>query len=363
MRKLADGQADEIKNFLESQPSSLGVCDADYAPLFAKTSIDARLAIGYLDYADTSKPELNTQLSAVYFNQYDPGIGAVRAVGPNSPLFGILAYSQALRIIQSPCSDANASLACGFEKTEAPGEYRRNIPAPGGGSVEIKLRVTQAAASIFHDLNDNGGALSAIQQAFTAASEENFFNGLRQADIVLYLGHARNGGGPDFSVVVRDEYKHPDYLNHYKPLAPGFHKTQDALRERRETRSDSPFFLGLHACRSSQLFGSALRSLAPNMWTLTTGDLTYMPALLAGALGSLDAIMRRQCYSNFIRSATLPPKVAGNPVHERSPLAIGEDVQLDDRRAAATDERQPQPNELRPSQSRPNGLRPKKNSR
>lgn len=323
----------DIRRHLNSIPSSNGACDSEYQPLFAKGAVDVRLNIGYMDFSIDGGP--------VSFDTWVPQIGRSVTIGPNSPVSPFM-YEQVIDLLTGPCVP-NGSAICGFQRIGPEGVFAKAVPGPNGQPTIFRVTVTQAAASIFHDMNDVGGSLSYLQSQYTERADDNFFGGLRTADIVAYVGHARNGGGPDNRVVVRKPDLHADYAGHYKnPAAAdrgggfeGARRMREALSSRRQSGTESPYLLAIMACRSSQLFASGIHAEAPGARLAMTGDITYGPSLLTGALAAIDSSMRRQCRDNFLRAIELPQGTATVPNYGRTSKAVGDSFQLIEPRAAS----------------------------
>ena len=294
---------------LNSPRFSGPTCDADYVRLFSKEAIDARLAIGYFDYVNDATDSVRYVVS--FNNETSLTIG-------DNVVFSPFIYAEAMSMLQRPCDPSGTGTQiCGFHGFG--GRLEKQIPGISGqGSVTFRLRVTQAAASPFHhELNTGGGRLAGLQDRMSAECEDNFFGGLGEADVVAYMGHARNGGGPDCRPTVLNAIGHPDYADHYKVARPGFHQMVDSLKLR--SSLGAPFMVSIMACLSQVWFGEDLRKVAPQSRLVLTGDLMDNNALLTGALASLDAVMRRQCPEAIDGEATLPPGIAflPNPVRVR----------------------------------------------
>ena len=318
------GYAD-ISRWLNNPAHAGATCDEDYARLYSKPVIDVRLAIGYLDYLAplTLGGGVNFTLPR---SSYAP-LTADADMGRNMSLSPFV-YSAVMTILQRPCSPGGAQV-CGFRQTGRDGVLEKQVAGLGGqGAVTFRIRVTQSSASPFYDLNT--GRLSGVQAQLEGDSEDNFFNGLRDADIVLYIGHARNGGGPDFRVVVVDGGGHANYNGHYRGGPRAFADRERMYTALRSRGDGGPPVLALMGCLSAAHWGGTLNQIAPGSRKWLAGDVSHTPTLTNGALAALDAAMRRQCLDKSRGAAVLPAGYAGNPGAEGHASARGGEIQIFD---------------------------------
>ena len=197
------------------------------------------------------------------------------------------------------CPNADRRL-CGFTEKRSAAERVRNGETlltrqleVQGRSVEVRITLTYASASPFYERNL--GALKSKQERYTRTSEENFFGGLRSADYVFYVGHSRNGGGPDFNPPrLLAATGKPDYLGYYRKFFPGRNRMMQELAK----TSNGNVTVGLFSCESNLHFRSRLLGQNPKQPAIltigTTGSLDYFD-VLRGSLGYLEGILRGTC--------------------------------------------------------------------
>ena len=121
----------------------------------------------------------------------------------------------------------------------------------------------------------------------------------------LGKGHARSGGGPDFFPPIYLSGSHVNY-SEYRRTQPGLRATLNALNG---TSSPAPV-VGLLSCKSTGLFSRQIKAAAPNSLLITADDLFDYNEILPTAFATLEAILSRQCGSDFdrvIRSAVTNP--------------------------------------------------------
>lgn len=125
-----------------------------------------------------------------------------------------------------------------------------------GKSQSMVLAVTMAYSSA--NTSDAKNLNSTTQLKYTKNAEDVFFGGIKgekaPCEICVYYGHARAGGGPDFSPVPldwRDSEGEPNY-SIFKKNRPGYKKLLLSLRE----SVKKPALVGIYGCRSRPLFWS-----------------------------------------------------------------------------------------------------------
>lgn len=252
---------------------------------------DIRYALGYFDYPTGSNPIVEHGLDWGIAVSADEGI----AVGIR-------------KVLTRKCTSEDRRL-CGFREI-TPQEDRirrgktvltRDIEI-GDRKVEARMTLTYASASPFYERNLT--LLKAKQDRYTEASDENFFGGLRNADAVIYMGHARNGGGPDFNPPRLTPDKHVDYYGYYRKQFPGMFRMLKELK----ANSNKEIFLGLFSCDSKLHFGRRLLTQNPKQRVVLTlgGEavLNYADTFLV-SMGYIEGLLRGRCGASLEAYARL----------------------------------------------------------
>ncbi len=242
--------------------------------------IDIRYALGYFDDS--------TGHNMIYSNQdwgsspsYDEGV----AVGIR-------------KVMTEPCQNSSRRM-CGFTELSSASERLRNGATVlsrqmdlHGRSVEVRMTLTYASASPFYARNKT--VLREKQERYTRASEENFFGGLRKADFVIYQGHSRVGGGPDFNPPRLTRAGKPDYVGYYQKLFPG----RTRLIEEMRNGGNKDMTLGLFSCDSNMHFISKVKGANKNQRMILTlggeGFVTY-PEAVNVSMAYLEGLLRGSC--------------------------------------------------------------------
>lgn len=268
-------------------------CSAFHALTTEDRVIDIRYAFGYFDSSDHG----NTIYDGLDWGRstsIDEGVAlAVRGV------------------MLDKCPN-DARRLCEFQELTSLADRLRNgetvlsrMMEVQGRQVEVRVTLSYASASPFYDRNT--GELKAKQQRYTEASEQSFFGGLRVADYVFYVGHSRNGGGPDFNPPRLMANGHADYMGYYRKAFPG----RDRMMRELGNASNKNTMVGLFSCDSNLHFrGRLLTQNAKRRALLTigtTGSLDYFD-VLRGSVGYLEGLLRGTCGGALDDFARVTPK-------------------------------------------------------
>lgn len=252
-------------------------CQATYARIFNQRRMVINVGLGYFDQ------------SRGYPYVYDG-----KSYGLNAALDSF-AYSAFVKILTAPCRGQGQ--ACGFtihpRSSSHPLELYKSLGPPFPISVALILQHGSASWNHEENLSSSSG-----QQQTSAQSESLFFDQICNADVSLYMGHSRNGGGPDFRPPVLLANGHPNYKGYYEKSRPGLNRLLQNLR-----RSDCrrPMLLAISSCLSERHFGIALENAAPGMGLALSGNSELMPYsdILKSGLAVIDSALRFQCAGSF----------------------------------------------------------------
>lgn len=275
-------------------------CRAFYEKLYERPELDVRVAFGYMDAPPDEGPMI--------VDGVDYGL--------NYALDGH-ARAAFTSWIQRGCSK-NQRLCDFREQADDPDLYVKKGPRP------VRLRVTHASASPVHSRNVEGGDLHDLQFRFTRRAEENFLGGLGQADAVLYLGHARGGGGPDFAPPVLLRNRHVNYNGYYRRVKPGVKKLVSFLRgAQRPAR-----VIGLLSCKGTGLFVDRfeLATIAPESMFVTAPSLTGYKANLLTTIVVFDSLLNGRCLAEI---RTMLDRVEAFAEIGGEPAALSELIDFD----------------------------------
>ncbi|MES3037761.1 MAG: hypothetical protein V4736_07635, partial [Bdellovibrionota bacterium] len=169
--------------------------------------------------------------------------------------------------------------------------FVKKIKSPTGQKVTVEIRSEFPSVTPYYLRNT--GEFAPQQQARSEASRQAFMSALRTDDAVFYVGHSRNGGGPDFYPPKLLPNGHANYAGHYQVLKAGVKDMLSAIKD----RGEAPPMLGMMSCLSEAWFGAKLAAASPHTAYLFTqhdkliGIHEHFNAMVA----VMDGMMRFQC--------------------------------------------------------------------
>ncbi len=255
------------------RPADLSKCEPMYKNSLKNEVMDIRYALGYFD-ASTGEDIVWRRKNYGY-----------------SPSLDIGMYNALLAIFSGPCPRNSDRMLCEFQQAVSENgltvlEKRINLFGKS-----ITARITLTHSSISESYQDNRTSYKDQQSYLSAKSEKNFIESIGVADIVIYNGHSRNGGGPDFNPPVLDSTLHPNYSGYYKVQRPGIKKVLEAFKKRPNNHSVVGFF----SCSSRSHFYNAIAKASPNQRLILSSDaVDYMDSMRA-SLGYLEGFLQGYC--------------------------------------------------------------------
>jgi hypothetical protein len=196
----------------------------------------------------------------------------------------------------SPCRDQFDRL-CGFSE-DASGVLHKQIEGVDGENVNVGLRLR--ASSVSSDDNANRVSLKDRQTQATAASRAEFARSLKEDDVVFYIGHARNGGGPDFRPPLLNGEGKVDLLR-YQTKKEGLKLMTAGLA--RATRLK---LLGVFACLSNRHFSDSLLRVRSDVGYLLAGEVTKPTPMNFALWGVLHSVLGRSCEKAMAAAVSVP---------------------------------------------------------
>jgi len=272
-------QVDQNKEVqhLTSDPNTALSCKPVFKNILKNGVMDIRYALGYFD---------DSQGNDVVYEGVNYGI---------SPSLDIQIYNALREYLILPCATATQKM-CGFVESNDPltglVKLSKNIDL-FGSPVEVVMTLTHASASESFIKNTN--ELAAEQNRLALQSEQSFFDQIGIADVLIYNGHSRNGGGPDFRPPILDKTLHVDYNGYYEVKKIGINRVLKQIRQ--QPNKDS--ILGLFSCYSHKHFYKSLLKANPKQkLVLSTNTIDYFDSLYA-SLGLMEGLLRGQCGENL----------------------------------------------------------------
>ena len=246
-------------------------CQEAYRKTFAKGVVSVRMAFGYKDASPA------------------------RFVGDRHER---LAFVQRLL---APCLFPRDQ-ACGFARDpENQDLFIRDLPIrPGFGSAQARVLAVNSSVGSDDDLN----RADPFQKWKSRFAERAFLTGLARSEIVLYDGHSRFGGGPDFyppKLIRKTGEVDP---NAYLKERVGLKKIREVLKNRgtKARRAGNLRLIGLFSCASSQHFSDEIAfdtKRGPKVGLVSSKALMYWSDALENSLATIDAVLDMRCAKEF----------------------------------------------------------------
>ncbi|MGZ3745602.1 MAG: hypothetical protein ACXVBQ_17185, partial [Pseudobdellovibrionaceae bacterium] len=256
-------------------------CQHLYSKALDKGALDIRYALGYMD--DSNGEEK-------VWGGINYGL---------SPSLDIEIFQSIYQVLTENCKSSTMRL-CGFSASGTLSSGKvvlQKYVDLYGKRILVNLTLTQASASPY--FLKNKGELAARQTLLTQQSEENFFEGLKVADVAFYNGHSRNGGGPDFAPPVLDSRNHVNYKGYYEIKRTGILKTLASMKQ----NSNKELLLGLFSCFSQLHFYKTFMHANPKQPLILSSDrVSYFDAL-KGSMGYLEGVLRGTCGQDLAGTA------------------------------------------------------------
>lgn len=233
-------------------------CQNDYLTLMAKSEINVTVAYGYFDVTD------GTTWDNKILNQF-------------------------LTTMTAPCKTWHTK-SCGFKKTgKGPFVLTRKMTGPDGLIKTVKITVDAPSVS-----TDNNANLSnPLQKTKSQAVKTMYLNGLRNSEVTLYLGHSRDGGGPDFDP-PKMSGTHVDY--------DWYHSNPKDKKEMLNVLAENPNkarIVGFFSCSSIRWFSKGVSVGAPASGFIGT-DNTFWTSAFEQVYPFIEKIFSYQCVDKLI---------------------------------------------------------------
>ncbi len=246
--------------------------------------IKITLAFGYMDV--TGGQDFNDSGTNLY---------------KNGDVLDINAKNALENILLSKCQ-GQISKVCGFRRSG--GFISKTITNRFTGKrLEIKINLIHPAVSAVDAHNRSN--LWKQQEASSQNTQSQFLNSVLTDDVVVYLGHARSGGGPDFFPPVLRANGTVDY-GFYQKNRTGIKNLISYLNHSTQTAP----IIGLLACKSTGLFSNSVKKASPHSILITASDLFDYNDILPTGYALLEAIINQRCTEVFERVVKVQPKSA-----------------------------------------------------
>lgn len=253
-------------------------CDAFYSRVRAKGSMKIVMGIGYYDFSE-GEPFSFEYRDGLALKRHDFGMNATI-----DNTYMILYRDLLTRKCRGKLQ------FCGFKET-APGIYAKTVKTPEGRKIKATIEVRDSSVTPEHSANI--GPLKAEQSWKSDQTTRWFFDTVNTADLVVYNGHSRKGGGPDFEPPKLLKNLHVNYA-WYDKNKPGLTRLLAAL-----DRGQKPAAVLMMSCNSVKLFEKPIARSAPGMGFAGTNAVIPGDIPNKAAIAGMDAFLKFQCQEGF----------------------------------------------------------------
>lgn len=189
------------------------------------------------------------------------------------------------RTLQQKCKGSMA--ACEFKLTHRSQQAFHLSKNRDGKSINLKIVYTSLTENDNYNLHPDKGFWA--QDAIIQKIRAEFYQDLQFADVVIYSGHSRGGGGVG--------------LNIYTPALAVFDlifkgPKQEMMLALQQRPSRLKMLL-LNACRSEEYYRSGIESANPNTSLLLTRGDIFNDEGEQIQLGFIDALVGQKCKKDF----------------------------------------------------------------
>lgn len=198
-----------------------------------------------------------------------------------------------LERITSVCADEKSE-SCGFARSHSNADLFMKKSIIKGKERKILLWVVNSSVGT----DDQENQTDPFQRWKSKYAEQAFLSGLRDTDVVMYDGHSRFGGGPDFysPKLASDGTVDP---TSYQEDRPGLTKMMSSLKGSVRPKA-GPFsklkLLGLFSCSSSQHFTEDIHTVS-KAGMVTSKVLMYYSDALEQSLATVNDVLLGRCPS------------------------------------------------------------------
>lgn len=269
------------ENLLQNGQSQ--TCNRQMLEMRADGRIDITIVFGYMDVSGGQN--FNDSGSHLYGN------GNVLDLDAKQALKSLLVSS---------CTHGRKSVACGFRGN---GDRLRKTIRDRWTGQRLQVNIQLASPAVTGVNRLNIGQYSRQQQRSSQRTQNIFLNALQAQDVTIYMGHARSGGGPDFSPPILKSNGHVNYPL-YRKQQKGIGSMIAALRQAREPSS----VIGVLACKSTGLFASRIRRASPSSILITADELFDYKDILPTGYGIIEAVVGQRCAGEFSNVVKVQPK-------------------------------------------------------
>lgn len=185
-----------------------------------------------------------------------------------------------------PCTQPK-NMICGFTRDEQDGDSLwRYFVLSKQDTMRVRIKITPSSVGPDDQLNRQ----NPFQDLQTRIAENNLVSGLSMANGVFYVGHSRDGGGPDFAPPRITSSREVDY-RWYQENKPGISSVLNAIAS---SKFHEHQVFGMMSCLSSKHFEKSILDLTKRVSFVSTHKLIYYTEALNQTQFEVSKLMSEQ---------------------------------------------------------------------
>jgi hypothetical protein len=335
-----------------AQDTEKNRCEERYKRLFRDGTINVTIAWGYTDFAGTTNDRI--------WGQYKNAVMVSRLISPCPSTYQLASLSNYAGTTEEvnavkkdrdnlKCQESTSySHSCGFQRTDDPEILEKTITINNKKTL-VKIRVLDAVLSSSDKTNRESRTrliqdkfcrelkspliescidqhtppkfpASRLVQSCRAGDHHRYqicrsdyvrkawSDSIKNGDeIVMYNGHARDGGGPSFDppkVLTNGKIDYQWYRTHREG-----HKQEVAAFKEAHAKGRAPVIYASHSCNSHLHFmrKGHFPSASPTTAYVMSSRTSFADEGVAGVLATIDSSLARRCgreFNKFIQGAS-----------------------------------------------------------
>lgn len=201
-----------------------------------------------------------------------------------------------MAFLLSPCRSKEMKICNFIPVPGKPDTYSKIIKNLIGDPLEIEILIQDSSFTSSNSANIQ----SRDQYVKSGVTRRSFMKSLAEKDVIIYSGHSRYGGGPDFFPVSYDINGEENNSNYYRRHRSGLTDLITGLEQRVKNKIQPPAVLMMSSCDSKAHFSSSLnnKTFSPYSTILTTSAI-YSIQAIPPIVGLLGLILNQTCPDRF----------------------------------------------------------------
>lgn len=216
---------------------------------------------------------------------------------PGKTVLDYFSYNAFMARLTRPCK-AGVNF-CGFKADKSNPNLLRKVQMGPTGEQNylVELRITKGSLSWDDEKNRSPENIERQMRHCQAMTDKFFGEVAAGADIVIYNGHSRNGGGPDFCPAIKNKQNKVNYP-WYQANRPGITKLTQAMSAAKAKGTPNKI-VGMFSCSSQLHFLNRFAAVNKDAgYFLTKRNATFHDVALE-SFAAVDGLLAQRCIEGF----------------------------------------------------------------